>query len=168
MTGVKSEINRYLAAIWAIGRTAHVILEENFESREAEYVFEDSRLKEKCYGHMDIVYRNEPIDFKSSRITIKTFKDLPQKWIDQVVYECVFVDSQIGWLAVLDLVNTVVTVWKIQVTLQEVVNARTKYVEIMSQIQNAVESKNPYGLIPVRKECLRCVYTKGCLRRPGI
>lgn len=168
MTGVDYKVNRRLAALWTIGKVAHVILEENFDNQEEEYVLTDHRLKHPCYAHLDVVYLKEPIEFKSTRITIRTYKDIPERWIKQIAYECVFADSNIGWLATINLVDAIITVWKIIFTTQEVCDYRVEYIGIMERIQNAVEDKNPYTLKPIRKECLDCIYVEKCLRRPGI
>lgn len=168
MTAVKAVVNRRLAAIWAIGRTAHVILEENFENKEKEFVFDDDRLSHPCHAHLDVVFLNEPIEFKSTRQSIHSFRDIPSKWVKQIKYECVFSESSIGWLAILNLVTTTVTVWKIVFTQQELVDARMEYINKIAPIQLAVETKNPFILDPAREECLTCVYSEGCPRRPGI
>lgn len=168
LTGVEGKASRRTAAYWTIGKVGHKILEENFDLKEKEVIFRNAALLEPCYGHIDVLYEKQPINFKTTRKQIRFASDIPAPWVLQNAYECVFTSSLIGWLPVLEIVPAIITVWKLQLTQDELVTYLKDYVDKMRYVQQAVGTRNPYLLMPSRGECRDCIYRINCSRRPGL
>jgi len=162
LTSLKSEFTRKTAAYWSIGRAMHGVMEENFESTEVERTFGPA------VSHIDVIYETQPIEFKTTRKRIKSYTDIPDVWIKQVKLECVFTNSKVGWLVILEIIPALITVWKLDLTYDDLSRTGSTYLEYIERLQAAIEDKNPHLLEPLRWQCKGCTYRNNCPRRPGL
>jgi len=172
MTGLEGTVSRKTAAYFTIGKALHIALEGNFESKEVVREIKNPTKGLPDYQtHIDVVEGKEPIEFKTTRKKIRTEKDLAPTWIKQLTYECVFSNSKVGWLCVLEVITALVTVWKLELEANDLELARIELMKKFQLIEWAIRDENPHLLeIPnsLRWMCRDCLYKVDCPRRPGI
>jgi len=158
LTGLQSKPTRRTAAFWNIGRAMHTVMEENFEITEKEFTFAGA----VC--HIDVLFNSEPIEFKTTRKTIRTKEDLSDVWLKQVILECIFANSRVGWLCVLEIIPALITVWKVDLDYSDLFESGKAYLDFLSRCKLAVKTKNPYLLIPLAWFSKGCTYIEDCPR----
>lgn len=184
ITGLPAIWSRRTKAIFNIGEDLHGEFELPFEHHEVDLKYGPS------FGHPDVIEDWEdvgpekscrllhPLEFKHTRLTVRSVDDIPVKWIHQLLLECIYIwkDENVGgfrptfgWLAIMEVVSGVGTVWKIKFDEKKMEEEASFHLAKMETIELAVKTKNPGILTPDREECSSCQYNHkdGCPRRPG-
>jgi len=147
------------------GRVYDELFKKPFKTVEKEIVLGPS------VGHPDVVEDWIPIEAKHTTRNIRTIADIPKKWLYQLKLECVYCDSKVGYLAIGELMTTLITVWKITLTDKEFNKVKTQHLIDMNNLEYCMDFPELYldTLKPNRRECRECFYNypKGCLKRPG-
>jgi len=158
LTGLESLPTRRTAAFWNIGKAMHNIMEKNFEISEKEFTFGGA----VC--HIDVLFESEPIEFKTTRKTVKTKEDFADTWIKQLALECVFANSKVGWLCILEIIPALITVWKFEFSYDDLAKYGGAYLDFLERCKKAIKDKNPYLLVPLSWFSKGCTYVESCPR----
>lgn len=174
--GYEAKWNRGTKARFNIGEELHGEFELPFTHREIQIPFGDST------GHPDVVINDivgsfaylAPLEFKHTTRHFDSGADLPSEWLKQLKLECVYLTNwypghtyTYGWIAILEVVAGVGKVYKVQFTVQEIVDARTKHENFVTSLKLAIQSRDINYLI-LNRECPYCEYNYkgGCPERP--
>jgi len=173
---LKPKYTRRTAGIFIKGLMFDRLVEEAFHSTKKSIRLGPS------LGTPDVIDGLNPIEAKHTRYHIRSYKDMPEKWIQQLKLECVYCQVLRGWLLIGEIDTGLITAWEVTLTKTEFDAIRLDHLEHQEELDEALKyegwnpDKNKEGkvvhyqiLTPIVKECSSCFYNyeDGCPKRPN-
>jgi CRISPR-associated protein Cas4 len=139
-----------------IGKTLHQIIQNAFAYVEQE--IENYGIK----GTVDILEGHEakiPIEIKTTRKKIQNIKDIPQTYLTQLAYYLVLLNTHIGYLAILNIVEADLKLYVVEINIEEV---KKEMLGKKALLEYALQNSNPYILPKLEWMCPTCEYRSVC------
>jgi len=164
LTGIEAKPREKVVESWIVGTAIHEVIQRAFKEKEIKVsngVIE---------AHLDTRYRGCPLEIKTTVLTISRPSEIPDEYIQQLIYGMILEGKRTGYLLTLDIVNKTILVWKVRLTTTEWEDWRDRMIVERSKILEAVQSRNPFILKPQIGECSTCpyCYPDGCPLAKGI
>lgn len=164
LTGVKPYFTKQVIGFFVFGVVSQKIIQELFPEDEREFVPE--KFLKEIEGHIDVYeLKVNPLEIKSSRKRIFKAKDIPQKWVEQLMSYMAKTNRNKGWLIIVNVFSCQLSCFCLELTDGELENQRVIMLYNATQILNAVKNRNPNNLYVSPKEYNACIYKKVCPRR---
>lgn len=149
-----------------IGKTLHRIIERSFKYREVEME------KDGILGTVDILTSFEgkrlAVEVKTTRKFIRSVKDIPPSYIEQLKMAVIMAETDEGLLAILNIITAEIQVWVLRMTEAE---KNAFWQEILSRkalLERAVAERNVLLLPRMMWMCRSCEYRSVCDMANGL
>jgi len=152
LTGVEAKPREKTVEAWIVGTAIHEVIQRAFKEKEIKVsngVIE---------AHLDTRYRRCPLEIKTTTLSILRPSEIPDEYIQQLIFGMVLEGKRTGYLLTLDIVNKTMLVWKVKLTTTEWEEWRDRMIVRRSKILEAVERRDPSMLEPKISECPDCPY----------
>lgn len=139
--------------IWLLGELCHIAFTKYFDAREK--VFNLAGIKVT----IDAIYNSKfPVELKTTRKKIYRREDLLNDWIHQLSIGMAVMESDVGYLIVMNIITFKLQVYEFHTTKEE----REKILEhslwTIIDISNAIKERNPNLLKPKYEKCKTCSF----------
>jgi CRISPR-associated protein Cas4 len=138
-----------------IGKTLHKIIQDVFKYVEVE--IENYGIK----GTVDILEGNQktPIEIKTTRKKIETTQDIPTVYLTQLAYYLTLLDTHVGYLVILNVINADLKIFTVEINLQE---TKKELLGKKQLLEYALNQEN-YSILPkLEWMCKTCEFRSVC------
>jgi len=152
LTDVRPQYSDELLSKLIVGQVAHTLIQRAFSLSEVHEQYEG------CEVHYDIIFEMSPVEVKTTTTTIFSKYQIPEEWIDQLVLGLALRGTPTGYLLIFSLMSKVISVWKIELTEEELEQRRAMFIRQVQLLRQAVKERKPELLEPKTIECKSCIY----------
>jgi len=138
--------------ILLLGTLAHIAMHQNFDAQEKEFDLHGITVT------IDAIYGKYPIESKSTRKRIYRREDIPQEWIEQLAIAMAVMNTDKGYLMVLNVISFSLTVWEVEMNYDERQMFLNGCIWQITSILDSVSKQDPSILTPKYSECEFCPY----------
>lgn len=138
--------------ILLLGELCHIALHKYFDAQEKHFDLGGTAIT------VDAIFGNTPIETKSTRKKIYRREDLLNDWIEQLGIAMAIMNSNVGYLMIMNIITFSLTVWKVTMSNDELSMFANSCQFQAFTIADSINKKNPCLLTPKYSECAMCSY----------
>lgn len=160
LTGMQAMYDTKHIGYFLLGNLAHIALHQNFTAQEYEV-----KVADLIEIHVDALEGTIPVETKTTRKRIYRKEQIPNEWIEQLAFAMSYLNSNIGYLMIVNLISFAVMVWQIEMNDEEKETFKKAFEWRVLTLLDAVTNKTPEKLEIKREECLNCEYRPQAKRK---
>ena len=163
MMGLEESHTHKSIGMMVFGIIGQGIVQQLFPKNECEY---ETKLENFVFGHIDVYEKKKfPLEIKATRKRVYKKRNIPERWIKQLMAYMSMEHKRKGWLIFLNVFTSQVSAFCIEMTDDELLAYNMFLLGKAYKFKNAIENKSCDELEVSPDQYEYCEYKHTCPRR---